>query len=175
MPIAEITQTVSPKVISLSVGTFTFNPSTVGTQNRNITGTPGASTVLTIPFSTEKIDMQFGAMLTKILLPLRFTTANLSALPTVSILQLPLYQATLGGSANNVPVAIPATISAGLTAAATDTAWTVSVTTPAFDNTVGLVQPVAYEAQITIPCASSTVLTIYDPVIYFNKVANFLI
>lgn len=156
---------VSLKELNIATGTWTHTNSS-GLLYMLKTATAETSTVtftLPIPRKGE----QHGVKLKKVYLPLRVTTADLSGAATCAIYRNDFDLVIAGATGDVATATVATTDTSTVTADANDRLWTINVTTPDWDY--GTEAQAQYTCSVTLPCAASTVVRLYPPIVEYEE------
>jgi hypothetical protein len=123
-----------------------------------------------IPINLQNYNFQFGTEIIDVDLPLNIGTANLSGPATATLYQTLVGNAQPGTPTNLTANTIPGTVNTVQNANAADQVLKFTVTNPAFQSGYYFNQGL-YKLEVALPCASSTVLTIYDAYATFLSLA----
>lgn len=161
-------QQLPVKTYDLNTGTWTFTQSS-GIYYASKTAA-AETTVVSIPIAIPRLDNQYGIRLKSINIPVRVGTADLSSAPTITLYQQNLGVPTNATPANITATTIPSTNNAVVTNNAADRLWTVTVTTPTLENAAGAVPDQSYLLVLSIPCATTTALRVYDATAIYESI-----
>lgn len=126
------------------------------------------NTTVIIPINVPASAKQFGKKLSQIVIPAIVNTQALTTLPTVSLRQHNIYSYVTGRTQATSLTSIPITSTTFKTTSANPGPWTITVNTPAYENTTGAPNFAPYILVLSIPCTTTTALSLGDAQVLYN-------
>lgn len=156
---------ISIKKMDFATGTWTFNQSS-GVVFMSKSAADETSTI-TIPIHIPRRNDQYGARLKEIKFPYRATTANLDAVPSVTLYRNEFDLVVAGATGDAAATAVTTTNDGVVTANAKDRLLTITVSSPEWDfSTESLA---TYTLVLGFNCGATTVLRAYSAFAIYDE------